>query len=66
MIYHVAPYELLSLKLNDNKFKVSSTGTQYAEVHILQNNTKPITLPLRFSIPYRQGLDRFSSYSKQS
>jgi integrase len=46
------PHELLSLKLNDIKFKVSSTGTQYAEVHILQNNTKPITLPLIFSIPY--------------
>jgi integrase len=46
------PHELLSLKLKDIKFKVSSTGIQYAEVHIQESKTKPTTLPLVFSIPY--------------
>jgi integrase len=46
------PHELLSLKLKDIKFKVSSTGLQYAEVHIVESKTKPRTLPLIFSIPY--------------
>jgi hypothetical protein len=32
-------------------FKVSSNGTRYAEVDIVENKTKPITLPLIFSIP---------------
>ena len=46
------PHELLSLKIKDIKFKISSTGIQYAEVHILKSKTKPRTLPLIFSIPY--------------
>ncbi len=46
------PHELLSLKLKDIKFKISSTGIQYAEIHILKSKTKPRTLPLIFSIPY--------------
>lgn len=31
------PHELLSLKIKDIKFKVSSNGTQYAEVDIIQS-----------------------------
>lgn len=46
------PHELLSLKIEDIKFKMSSTGTQYAEVHISQSKTKPRTIPLIFSVPY--------------
>jgi integrase len=49
------PHELLSLKLKDIKFKVSSTRIQYAEVHIIESKTKPRTLPLIFSIPYIKG-----------
>ena len=49
------PHELLSLKLKDIKFKVSSIGIQYAEVHIIESKTKPRTLPLIFSIPYVKG-----------
>ena len=45
------PHELLSLKIGDIKFKISSTGTQYAEVHITDSKTKPRTLPLIFSVP---------------
>jgi integrase len=46
------PHELLSIRIGDIKFKVSSTGKQYAEVHIADSKTKPRTLPLIFSIPY--------------
>ena len=46
------PHELLSLKVGDIKFKKSSTGIQYAEVHITDSKTKPRTLPLIFSVPY--------------
>lgn len=46
------PHELLSLRLSDIKFKLSTTGIQYAEVHILDSKTKPRTLPLIFSVPY--------------
>jgi integrase len=46
------PHELLSLRIKDVIFKVSSTGMQYAEVHIMESKTKPRTLPLIFSIPY--------------
>jgi hypothetical protein len=47
------PSELLHLKINDIKIKISSTtGMQYAEVHITKSKTKPRTLPLIFSIPY--------------
>jgi hypothetical protein len=46
------PYELLSLRIKDVQFKVSSTGMHYAEVHLLESMTKPRTLPLIFSIPY--------------
>ncbi len=47
------PHELLSLRICDIKFKVSSTtGVQYAEVHITDSKTKPRTLPLIFSVPY--------------
>jgi integrase len=46
------PHELLSIRIGDIKFKVSSTGKQYAEVHIKESKTKPRTLPLIFSVPY--------------
>ena len=47
------PHELLNLKIKDIIFKISSTtGMQYAEVHITKSKTKPRTLPLIFSIPY--------------
>ena len=46
------PHELLSLKIGDIKFKTSSIGMQYAEVHIMDSKTNPRTLPLIFSIPY--------------
>jgi integrase len=46
------PHELLSLKIKDIIFKLSSTGKQYAEVHISESKTRPRTLPLIFSIPY--------------
>jgi integrase len=47
------PSELLHLKIKDIKIKTSSTtGMQYAEVHITKSKTKPRTLPLIFSIPY--------------
>lgn len=46
------PHELLSLRIGDLKFKVSSTGMQYAETHIKNTKTKPRTLPLIFSIPF--------------
>ena len=47
------PHELLNLKIKDVMFKVSSTtGMQYAEVHITKSKTKPRTLPLIFSLPY--------------
>lgn len=46
------PHELLCLRIKDVQFKVSSTGMQYAEVHLLESKTKPRTLPLIFSIPY--------------
>ena len=47
------PHELLNLKMKDIIFKISSTtGMQYAEVHITKSKTRPRTLPLIFSIPY--------------
>jgi tetratricopeptide (TPR) repeat protein len=46
------PHELLSLRIKDIVFKLSSTKKQYAEVHITNSKTKPRTLPLIFSIPY--------------
>ena len=46
------PHELLSLKIGDVKFKISTTGIQYAEIHIKNTKTKPRTLPLIFSIPF--------------
>ena len=46
------PYELLSLKIKDIKFKISSTSIQYAEVHVLTSKTKPKNPSLIFSIPY--------------
>ncbi len=46
------PHELLSLRIKDVIFKMSSNGTQYAEVHILESKTRPRTLPLIFSVPY--------------
>ncbi len=44
-------HELLSLRLKDIMFKVSSNGTEYAEVDIVENKTKPLI----FSIPYVKG-----------
>lgn len=47
------PHEILSLRIKDVQFKLSSsTGKQYAEVHLFESKTKPRTLPLIFSLPY--------------
>jgi len=46
------PHELLALRIRDIKFKISSNGTHYAEVHLVESKTKPRTIPLIFSIPY--------------
>jgi integrase len=46
------PHELLALRIRDIKFKISSNGTQYAEVHLVESKTRPRTIPLIFSIPY--------------
>jgi integrase len=46
------PHELLALRIKDIKFKISSNGTHYAEVHLVESKTKPRTIPLIFSIPY--------------
>jgi hypothetical protein len=45
------PHELLSLKIKDIKFKISSDSIQYAEVTV-DGKTGPRTLPLIDSIPY--------------
>ena len=45
------PHELLSLKIKDIKFKISSDSIQYAEV-MVDGKTGPRTLPLIDSIPY--------------
>ena len=34
-------HELLSLKIKDIKFKISLSGIQYAEVHVLRLNQEP-------------------------
>jgi integrase len=46
------PHELLALRIRDIKFKISSNGTHYAEVHLIESKTRPRTIPLIFSIPY--------------
>ena len=46
------PHELLSLRIKDITFKMSSTKKQYAEVNISSSKTRPRTLPLIFSLPY--------------
>jgi len=46
------PHELLSLKIKDIKFRVSTIERQFAEVHIQKSKTKPRTLPLIHSLPY--------------
>lgn len=47
------PHELLSIRLDDVKFKtLSSTGKQYTEVHIVDSKTKSRTLPQIFSVSY--------------
>ena len=46
------PHELLSLKIKDIKFRVSTIEKQFAEVHIQKSKTKPRTLPLIHSLPY--------------
>src|SRR5215204_788808 len=46
------PHELLALKIKDVQFKMSTTGVQYAEVHLSESKTKPRTIPLIFSVPY--------------
>ena len=45
------PHEILNLKIKDVVFKLSSNGTQYAEVHV-SGKTTARTLPLITSIPY--------------
>jgi hypothetical protein len=45
------PHEILTLKIKDVVFKLSSSGTQYAEVHV-SGKTSSRTLPLITSIPY--------------
>lgn len=46
------PHELLALRIRDVQFKMSTTGIQYAEVHLSESKTKPRTIPLIFSVPY--------------
>ncbi|HJS64335.1 MAG TPA: tyrosine-type recombinase/integrase, partial [Nitrososphaeraceae archaeon] len=46
------PHELLSLRIKDIKFRVSTIERQFAEVHIEISKTKPRTLPLIHSLPY--------------
>ena len=45
------PHELLNLKINDIKFKISACNIQYAEITV-NGKTGPRTLPLIDSIPY--------------
>jgi integrase len=45
------PSEILNLRIKDIKFKITSDGTQYAEI-LVSGKTKPRTLPLFSSIPY--------------
>ena len=45
------PYELLNIKIKNIHFKISSNGTQYAEV-LLSGKSKTRTVPLISSIPY--------------
>ena len=46
------PHEILNLKIQDIIFKVTEDdGTQYAEVLITGEKTKPRTIPLIDSIP---------------
>jgi integrase len=47
------PHELLSLKIKDIKFKISSDSIQYAEVTV-DGKTGPRTLPLIDSIPVQR------------
>lgn len=58
------PHELLSLRINDIVFKLSSTKKQYAEVNITNSKTKPRTLPLIFSLPYLK--DWLESHPKRN
>lgn len=44
-------HEILSLKIKDLAFKLSSKGVQYAEIHV-SGKTTSRTLPLITSIPY--------------
>ena len=46
------PHELLSLRIKDIEFKVSTIGRQYAEVHIQRSKTMARTIPLIGSLPY--------------
>lgn len=46
------PHELLALRIKDVQFKMSTTGIQYAEVHLAQSKTKSRTIPVIFSVPY--------------
>ncbi len=46
------PHELLSLKIKDIKFRVSTIDKQFAEIHIQESKTMARTLPLINSLPY--------------
>jgi integrase len=46
------PSELLSLKIKDIKFRVSTIDKQFAEIHIQESKTIARTLPLIHSLPY--------------
>jgi hypothetical protein len=46
------PHELLSLKIKDIKFRVSTIDRQYADIHIQASKTIARTLPLIHSLPY--------------
>ena len=46
------PHELLSLKIKDIKFRVSTIDKQFAEIHIQESKTIARTLPLINSLPY--------------
>jgi integrase len=46
------PHEILNLRVEEIKFKITEDGTQYAEVLIHGGKTKPRTLPIIDSLPY--------------
>ena len=48
----MAPHEILDLRVKDIQWRITEGCTQYAEVLIIGDKTKPRTLPLIESLPY--------------